>query len=464
MASILVIDDHETIRMALSQIVKKMGHQSYEASSGKEGLDIFQKHSVDFVITDLKMDHMDGSEVLRRISDNDPDVPVMIVTAYGTVEAAVEAMKLGAFDFITKPFTPGEVRLKIDRALELVKTRRARSRLEGETEILRKELRDGVGELKGSSECMQQVYRAVEKVAPTDANVMIFGESGTGKELVARAIHEKSGRASGPFIPVNCGALSPGLLESEIFGHEKGAFTGAVKRKMGRFELADGGTLFLDEISEVSLDVQVKLLRVVQERIFERVGSERSQSVDVRILAATNKDLEQAVKDGSFRQDLFYRLMVVPIHIPPLRDRRSDIPELVRYFISKHGTRMGSGVTRISNEAVGILMSHTWPGNVRELENAVEQALVFAEGDTITPDALPEHMRGSGGSAYSLTVPEHDATLPEVLDALEKQLILRAYKESGGVKTETARRLGIKTSALYYKLEKYGIDKDAPPT
>jgi len=460
MASILVIDDHDTIRMALSRIVKKMGHESFEASSGREGLALFHKHSVDFVITDLKMDGIDGAEVLRRVSDAEPDVPVMIVTAYGTVEAAVEAMKLGAFDFITKPFTPDDVRLKIERALQLIAARREKSRLAAEADILRKQVLEGLGELKGSSAPMQVVYRAIEKVAPTDANVIIFGESGTGKELVARAIHDKSKRADGPFIPVNCGALAPGLLESEIFGHEKGAFTGAVKRKMGRFELADGGTIFLDEISEVGPEIQVKLLRVVQERVFERVGSERTQSVDVRILAATNRDLDELVNKGLFRQDLYYRLMVVPINIPPLRERRADIPELTRYFIEKHRSRMNPSVLGISDEAVGLLMSHNWPGNVRELENAVEQALVFAEGDTITPSALPDHLSGEGRSFGALEVSDESATLPEILDSLEKQLILRAYKEAGGVKTETARRLGIKTSALYYKLEKYSIDKD----
>ena len=464
MATILIIDDHDTIRIALSRIVKKMGHDALQASSGQEGALLFEKQAVDFVITDLKMEGMDGVAVLRHIHDEEPEVPVMIVTAYGTVETAVEAMKIGAFDFITKPFTPEEVRLKVERALELVGARRAKSRLEEEAQILREQVRDGLGQLKGSSPQMQAVYKAIEKVAPTDATVLISGESGTGKELVARAIHDKSPRADGPFIAVNCGALAEGLLESELFGHEKGSFTGAVKRKLGRFELAHGGTLFLDEISEVGQPVQVKLLRVLQEQVFERVGSERSQRVDVRILAATNRDLHAEVETGRFRQDLYYRLMVVPIELPSLRERRSDIPELARHFVDKQAPRLNARVTSISDEAVGRLMAHTWPGNVRELENAVEQALVFAEGDTITPAALPNHMKGPQDTDDALKVPDEKASLPEILEELEKQLILRAYREAKGVKTETARRLGIKTSALYYKLEKYGIDKEAPPS
>jgi two-component system response regulator HydG len=458
MGTVLVIDDHETIRVALSQIVRKMGLESLEAGSGKAGLELMKKNPVDFVITDLKMEGFDGVAVLERISEMDPDVPVMIVTAYGTVETAVSAMKLGAFDFITKPFSPEVVRLKVQRALELSEARRAKSRAEGEAEILRAQVRDGLGELKGSSPQMQEIYRAIEKVASTDATVLISGESGTGKELVARAIHEKSERASGPFIAVNCGALAEGLLESELFGHEKGAFTGAVRRKLGRFELADRGTIFLDEVSEIGPGVQVKLLRVLQQKCFERVGSEQTKQVDVRILSATNRDLEQHVREGGFRQDLFYRLMVVPIHLPPLRDRRSDIPELARHFVAKLRSRLNPAVEGLSDDAVGRLMAYDWPGNVRELENAVEQALVFAEGESISAEALPARIRGpSEATDGGLEVPSEQSSLPEILEDLEKQLILRAYHEADGVKTETARRLGIKTSALYYKLEKYGI-------
>ena len=457
MATVLVVDDHETIRVALSQIIAKMGHTALEAESGKQALDLMQKHPVDFVITDLRMEGLDGVAVLERCAELDSDVPVMIVTAYGTVETAVKAMKLGAYDFITKPFSPEVVRLKVTRALELAQARRARTRLEGEAEVLREQIREGYGELVGSSTQMQEVYKSIEKVAPTDATVLITGESGTGKELVARAVHQQSQRSSGPFIPVNCGALAEGLLESELFGHERGAFTGAVRRKLGRFELADGGTLFLDEISEVGGPTQVKLLRVLQEHAFERVGSEKTIKVDVRIIAATNRDLDQLVQQGQFRQDLYYRLMVVPVALPPLRQRRSDIAELCRHFIEKLSPKLNPGVTSIEDEALGRLMAYHWPGNVRELENAVGQALVFAEGSAITSAALPAQVRGPEDAQATLQVPGQKATLPEILEDLERQLILRAYNQANGVKTETARLLGIKTSALYYKLEKYGI-------
>ncbi len=457
MGRVLVIDDHDTVRRGLARILEKMGHEALTAASGPDGIEIFDELEIDFVITDLKMEGMDGVEVLRRIQDKDPAVPVMIITAYGTVETAVEAMKIGAFDFVTKPFAPEVVRLKVSRALELVAARRAQERLTEENAYLRREAAFRCGELVGGSPGMRDVYRAIEKVAVTDATVLIMGESGTGKELVARAIHEKSKRASGPFVAVNCAALAAVLPESELFGHERGAFTGAVRRKLGRFELAHRGTLFLDEISEISQDMQVKLLRALQERTIERVGSERSIEVDVRILAATNRDLEQMVQDGRFRADLFYRLMVVPIHLPPLRDRIEDVAVLSRHLIERLAKRLGTDPRPLSEEALGRLMAHKWPGNVRELENALEQALVFAEGPAIRPQDLPAHIRGETGEGEGLSIPEGSRSLPEILDDLEKQLILRAYRQAKGVKTETARILGIKTPALYYKLDKYGI-------
>jgi len=321
---------------------------------------------------------------------------------------------------------------------------------------LRAEHEEHLNELVGESPPVQQVYRVINKVGPTDCSVLIEGESGTGKELVARAIHCASQRAHGPFIKVNCGALPDSLLESELFGHEKGAFTGAIKRRLGRFELADGGTLFLDEIGDVSATMQVKLLRVLQEREFERVGGESTIKVDARVIAATNKDLKQAVAQGEFREDLYYRLHVVPLTIPPLRQRREDIPLLAKHFVAKLGPRTNARVSRIDDEALGRLMSHPWPGNVRELENAIEQALVFASGDSIGVDALPQHLAGTE-RRETLAVPSEAMALPEILEDLERQLILKAFGEANGVKTETARRLGIKTSALYYKLEKYGI-------
>jgi two-component system response regulator HydG len=461
MGVILIIDDNDTIREGVAHTVRKMGHTAVTATGGREGLVAFkQRGDVDFVITDLKMDGMDGVEVLRQVAHADPDAVTMIITAFGTVETAVEAMKLGAFDFLTKPFAPEVVRLKVERALELRATRRAHARADATADYLRAEVeqRYQFADLVGGSAPMQRVFATIEKVAPTDSSVCVFGESGTGKELVARAIHLRSRRAAGPFIKVNCGAIAETLLESELFGHEKGAFTGAIKRKLGRFELADGGTLLLDEIGDVSPGMQLKLLRALQERELERVGGEQTIKVDVRIVSATNKDLKAEVAAGRFREDLYYRLQVVPLTLPPLRDRRDDIPLLTRHFISKLSPRTNATVKAIDDDALGRLMAYAWPGNVRELENVLEQSLVFAEGERIGLGALPVTVRGDAGNGEgTLSVPRGEMSLPDVLDDLEKQLILKAYEQAKGVKTETARLLGIKTSALYYKLEKYGI-------
>ena len=459
MGTILIIDDNETIREGLAHTVRKMGHRAVVASGGADGLARFvESGPVDFVVTDLRMEGMDGVQVLRAIHERDPDVPTMIITAFGTVETAVEAMKLGAFDFLTKPFAPEVVRLKVERALELSAARRARSKLEAQNEYLRgqAEERYQFAELVGGSEKMQKIFRTVERVAPTDSSVFIAGESGTGKELVARAVHNLSKRAGGPFIKVNCGALTETLLESELFGHEKGAFTGAIKTKMGRFELADGGTLFLDEIGDVPLSMQVKLLRVLQEQEFERVGGEQTIKVDVRVVSATHKNLDEEVAAGRFRQDFYYRLHVVPVEIPPLRERREDIPLLVQHFVEKLAPKVNPQVRGVADDALGRLMAYGWPGNVRELENVIEQALVFADGAAIGVGALPAMLQGPGGED-TLDVPR-EMSLPDILEDLERQLILKAFRKAGGVKTETARLLGIKTSALYYKLDKYGIE------
>jgi two-component system response regulator HydG len=463
MATILIIDDNETIRDGIAHVVRKMGHAPVCASSGAEGLQRFTEAPPDFVITDLKMDGLSGVDVLAKIKEQDPEVPAMIITAFGTVETAVEAMKLGAFDFLIKPFSPEVVRLKVERALELRDTRRERGRLAEENAYLRGEAAGSYGELVGASEGMRKVFAIVDRVAPTDTSVAIYGESGTGKELVARAIHTRSKRAGGPFIKVNCAALAETLLESELFGHEKGAFTGAVRTKPGRFELADRGTLFLDEIGDISGAMQTKLLRVLQEREFERVGGERTLKVDVRVLTATHRDLGKEVQEGRFREDLFYRLQVVPISIPPLRERRTDIALLAEHFVRKLGPRTNPAVKTVGKAALEQLMAYRFPGNVRELENVIEQALVFTDGEEVTPSALPEAVRGAGARPgmsanlgdFEMASPER--ALPDLLDDLERQLILKAYTKAQGVKTETARLLGIKTSALYYKLEKYGI-------
>ena len=456
MAVILVVDDNETVREGLAHVAKKLGHTVLIAASGGAGIEAFKQKRADFVITDLKMEGGTGVDVLKGVSALDPDVPIMIITGFGTVETAVEAMKLGAFDFITKPIQPEVVRLKIERALELCATRRGRRKSDAITAALTSDVEGRFPELVGSGEKMAIVRRTVEKVAASDTTVFIAGESGTGKELVARAIHRLSKRANGPFIKVNCGALTETLLESELFGHEKGAFTGAIKQKLGRFELADQGTLFLDEVGDIPPAMQVKLLRALQEQEFERVGGEAPIKVDVRVLSATNKDLDVEVASGRFRQDLFFRLHVLPVKLPPLRERREDIPHLCTHFVAKLGPKTNARVRAVGDAALGRIMAYHWPGNVRELENAIEQALVFAEGDEITPAALPQFLQG-GAEEDALSVPR-ELSLPEILDDLERQLILKAYTKASRVKTETARLLGIKTSALYYKLEKYGIE------
>jgi two-component system response regulator HydG len=473
-ADILIVDDNETLREGASAILKKMGHKVSMCSSGEDGITAFGAAPADMVVTDLKMEGKDGLDVLAAALETDPDAVVMIMTGYGSVKTAVEAMKQGAFDFIEKPFAPDVLRAKVTAGLRLRDERRrieratALSEARDEDSSRRFEDTDdqGVRKVKGiigTSDNMQAVFKTIEKVARTDTTVYIHGESGTGKELVARAIHDLSERREQPFVGVNCAAIPTTLLESELFGHEKGAFTGAVKRKLGRFELADGGTLFLDEIGDVPLEVQAKLLRSIQERKIERVGGESTIEVDVRIVSATHRDITEMVKEGSFREDLLYRLHIVPIELPPLRERPSDVGVLARHFLDKLAPRTNPAVSEIDGGALAALKAYRWPGNVRELENVIEQALVFAETQAITADDLPAMLGtlrpSDAAPADQLMPPDDDPrTLDEILEGLEKALILRAFEAAGGVKTETARRLGIKTSALYYKLSKYNIE------
>ncbi len=461
MASILVIDDNDTMRDGMAVTVKKMGHEVAACASGADGIAAYQKKRFDFVITDLKMAPVDGLEVLRRIREHDADALLMVVTAHGTIETAVEAMRLGAFDFITKPFSPDELRAKVEKGLEVARLRGSVDRLRAHNEVLTRDAFGGApaeSGIVGSSEQIQRVMNAVRKIAATDTTVLVTGESGTGKELVARALHELSPRKNGPFVTVHCAALAETLLESELFGHEKGAFTGAIKKKLGRFELADGGTIFLDEIGEISPSVQTKLLRVLQQREIQRVGGEETLKVDVRVVSATNRDLRAEVQKGTFREDLYFRLHIVPVHMPPLRERPGDVGELAEFFLRKHGPRINRAVKGLSAEARKAMERYGWPGNVRELENAVEQALVFAESEEITVNDLPSFV-SKGRTADILALPSGEMNLNEILEDLERQLIVRAYEKAKGVKTETARLLGIKPSGLYYKLEKYGLIK-----
>jgi two-component system response regulator HydG len=368
-------------------------------------------------------------------------------------------MRCGAWDFVEKPFSVDLLRSKVSRALEVVQERRQADKLVHENSYLREQLMGAGSSLDriiGASQCMERVFRLIRKVAPTDSTVHIYGESGTGKELVATAIHELSNRARGPFVKVNCGALTDSLLESELFGHEKGALTDAVRRHVGRFELAEGGTLFLDEIGDISPAMQVKLLRVLQERTYERVGGDKTMNADLRVVTATNRDLQAEVAAGRFREDLYYRLHIIPLTLPPLRERSEDIPSLVAHFIHKLAPRTRSSVRGITPDALAAMQRYAWPGNVRQLENVVEQALVFAEGDAIEVADLPPAVVGEV-RADVLELPSDARALPEVLEDLERQLIMRALRKAAGVKTETARILGIKTPTLYYKLEKYGM-------
>jgi two-component system response regulator HydG len=460
MARILVADDHDAVREGMVLSLTRLGHEVQGVKGGAEAIAAYRKRPADVAVTDLRMVPVDGIEVVRRLREADPEATVVVVSAHGTIATAVEAMREGAIDFIEKPFSPEVLRARVEKAIEIARERRGARTARARAEALEQDLvraHDPHG-LVGGSEPMRKVLDQIRKVAPTGATVLVLGESGTGKELVARAVHDASHRGEKPFISISCAAIPEGLLESELFGHEKGAFTGAIRRKLGRFELAHEGTLFLDEVGEIPPSVQVKLLRVLQERQFERVGGEETIEVDVRVVSATNRDLAALVKEGRFREDLYYRLNVVPIVLPPLRERPGDVEELARYFLGRIAPRLRRPVKGFAPEALAVLRSHGWPGNVRELENVVEQALVFAETELIRLEDLPGGIRNAPPAA-TLPVPAGDRSLTEILEDLEKQLILAAYERAKGVKAETARLLGIKPSALYYKLEKYGIVK-----
>jgi two-component system response regulator HydG len=464
MARLLILDDHDTMREGMAVTLKKAGHEVLAFRAPQEALAAYAKARADLVVTDLKMDGLDGIEVVKRLRALDPSAVVMVVTAHGTIEAAVQAMQQGAYDFITKPFPPEVLRAKVDKGLELAAERRLLERVTAHKEALESDRAIGQGPLVGDSEPVRKLIAQVTRAAATEATVLVQGESGTGKELVARMIHDRSPRKDGPFVVVHCAALAESLLESELFGHERGAFTGAVKRKLGRFELAHGGTIFLDEIGEISPSIQTKLLRVLQQREIQRVGGEETLQVDVRVVSATNRALKAEVAAGRFREDLFYRLHVVPLELPPLRDRPEDVPLLARHFLEKSGRRLKRTLRGLTDAAARALSRYPWPGNVRELENAIEQALVFADGEVLDVNDLPAFLR-DGPPVPTRGLPElrGDRSLTDVLEELERALIEDAYEKSGQVKTETARRLGIKTSALYYKLEKYGLIAKGEP-
>jgi len=464
MAQVLIIDDHDSMREGLELLLRRRGHKTVSADAGERGLTLLEEVGADLVITDLKMAKMDGIQVLQKVRERYPDVEVLVITAYGTIEKAVEAMKLGAADFITKPFSSEEFGVKVDRLLaereKRLRLKKENVALRVENTYLREETEARYGEIVGESEPMKEVFRWIERVARSESTVMIYGESGTGKELVARAIHAGSPRKNGPFIRVNCGALTEGLLDSELFGHEKGAFTGAERQRRGRFELADEGTLFLDEVATINQATQIRLLRVLQERELERVGGEETIPVDVRIIAATNTPVDELQKSDSFREDLFYRLHVVPVTIPPLRGRKTDVPVLARHFLEKLRGRTNHTVVNLSEASLERLEEYDWPGNVRELENVMERALVLAEGEVLQEDDLPFLSSGDSldTSLIDAAFPGGGLDLNQAVEGLEERLLRRALEQARGVKAEAARLLGLKTSALYYKLEKYGIE------
>jgi len=454
---ILVIDDHDAMRDGMTEVLRKAGYETQGAAGGPEGLDVIEKQPVDLVVTDFKMAGMDGIQILRSIRERHAEIEVMVITAYGSIELAVEAMKAGAWDFISKPFSPEELKIKVARAADVIQERRKAVRLAEENRYWREEedVRFNYGEIIGESPGMKAVYQTISKVAASDTSVLIYGESGTGKELVARAIHFHSPRKDWPFIRVNCGALAEGVLESELFGHEKGAFTGAIRRKKGRFELADRGTLFLDEIGDLPFSIQIKLLRILQEREFERVGGEETLRADVRVLAATHRNLQEAILNGRFREDLFYRLHILPIHLPPLRERKEDIPLLATHFLKHLGQELRKPGLVLVREGKTVLMAYDWPGNVRELENVLERAVVLADGNEIDEKSLSFMVSEKGGTEIA----DSFMNLEAVLASVEKRHLENAMKAAKGVKAKAARLLGIKESALYYKLEKYKLLK-----
>jgi len=448
---ILIIDDDTSLRRVLEYNLQEAGYAVGTAASGEEGLRLFDEISPALVITDMKMPGMDGMQVLKAIKERAPDTLVIMITAFGTVDIAVEAMKAGAYDYITKPFNRDELRLTVVKALQFSGLAVENKRLKGELSD-----RSDFRSLVGSSAAMEKVFQVVRKVADTEASVLITGESGTGKELVARSIHAISSRQERPFVAINCAAIPRDLLESELFGHVKGAFTGAIKDKTGKFQLADGGTLFLDEVGELPLDLQPKLLRALQERVIVPVGGTKEQRLDVRIVTATNLDMEQAIADGIFREDLYYRLAVIPIHLPPLRQRRDDIPLLLRHFCSKHGA------SRISFDKLTLaaLTSYAWPGNVRELENLVERLLIMRNGDTISIDDLPDKIRTGDAVAASSSCPVGVINLPDEgysLEQLEHEVVVQALERNQWNQTAAARFLRIPRHTLIYRMEKYEI-------
>lgn len=453
---ILVLDDDQTLRAALFRVFSRKGLQVITTSTTKEAEHVISNEAnIDLVLLDIRLPDGDGIDILKLVKKKYSDTPVIVLTGFGSVDLAVEATKLGAYHFMTKPFNIEELSLLVDKALSHCKLMSENAHLK--SQLCSKYRFDNI---IGKSDSIQRVLSLVEKVADSDSTVLITGESGTGKELIAKAIHYNSPRAAKPFVPINCGAIPGELLESELFGHIKGAFTGAINNRIGRFELANKGSIFLDEIGDLSTNLQVKLLRVLQERRFEPVGSAKTTETDVRIIAATNVNLSEAVKESRFREDLFYRLNVIPIIIPPLRERRSDIPLLVQHFIEHFNTKKSAQIQGISEAAMDVLVNYAWPGNIRELENLVERISILKRGGPIEVEDLPEHFTQSMGANYKslpMDIPENGIDFNTAVDSYENQLILNALNKTGWNRNQAAILLRLNRTTLVEKIKKKGL-------
>lgn len=453
---ILVVDDEESIREFLEIMLKKENYEVTTAEDGLRAKEILSKKSFDMVISDMQMPNMTGIELLKYVKESYPDIVFMMITAFGTTETAVDAMKMGAYDYVTKPFKIDEVRLNIANALRS-------KNLETEVRVLKKEMvkEYSFQNMVGNSPAMHAVFDLVKRVSQAPTNILVTGESGTGKEVVAKAIHYNGPLKDRPFVTINCGAIPENLMESEMFGHKKGSFTGAIVDKAGLFEVADGGTLFLDEVGELPMSIQVKLLRAIQERIIRRVGATDDMKVDVRIIAATNRNLEDMVAKGSFRQDLFYRLNVIGIRTPALRERAEDIPLLANHFLKKYNEKLNKAIAGISTEAMEILKGYNYPGNVRELENMIERTVALEAGSTVLPESLPPIVNTTSGrkmaSSNEIEMGDNGLDLDKVMGQIEKELLIKAIHAAGGVKKKAAKLLHISFRSMRYRIEKYNL-------
>ncbi len=453
---ILVVDDEESIREFLEIMLKKEGYEVTTAEDGARAKDILTKKSFDMVISDLQMPHVTGIELLKHVKESYPDTVFMLITAFGTTETAVDAMKMGAYDYVTKPFKIDEVRMNIANALRS-------QNLEVEVRTLKKELvkEYSFQNMVGNSSAMHSIFDLIKRVSQTPTNILVTGESGTGKEVIAKAIHYNGPLKDKPFVTINCGAIPENLMESEMFGHKKGSFTGAIADKQGLFEVANGGTLFLDEVGELPPSIQVKLLRAIQERIIRRVGATDDMKVEVRIIAATNRNLDDMVAKGTFRQDLYYRLNVINIKSPALRDRSEDIPLLANHFLRKYNEKLGKNINTVSTEAMDILKKYNYPGNVRELENMIERTVALEAGSTVLPESLPPMVNTTSGrkmaSSHEIEIGDDGLDLDKVIGQIEKEVLIKAIHAAGGTKKKAAKLLKISFRSMRYRIEKYNL-------